>query len=92
MPKLIIIGGGLAGLTAAYEAETRGIEYVLLERGARVGGLVQTERVDGFVIDRGPESIITDKPAGVGLARALGLESELVGTVPQNRGAFVVRA
>jgi protoporphyrinogen/coproporphyrinogen III oxidase len=90
MPKLIIVGGGLAGLAAAHHARERGIDFVLLEASDRVGGLVRTERADGFVIDRGPESILVEKPAAITLARAVGLESEIIGTLPANRGAFVV--
>lgn len=48
---LVIVGGGLAGLSAAYEAKKRGLPHLLFEREARVGGLVRSERQQGFVFD-----------------------------------------
>jgi oxygen-dependent protoporphyrinogen oxidase len=90
MPRLIVVGGGLAGLAALHHARASGVEAVLLEASDRVGGLVRTEMKDGFVIDRGPESILADKPAAVTLAEKVGLEPEIIRTIPDNRGAFVV--
>lgn len=90
MTELLVIGGGLAGLAASHHADTLGLDHVVLEASERVGGLVRTERVDGFVIDRGPESILTEKPAALELARALGLGDAIVGTRPEHRGALIV--
>jgi oxygen-dependent protoporphyrinogen oxidase len=53
MKNVVIIGGGIAGLAAAYELHRRGVPFVLLERGARLGGVVFSEQVDGFTIDGG---------------------------------------
>jgi oxygen-dependent protoporphyrinogen oxidase len=88
-----VLGGGVAGLTAAYRL-TRGPdapEVVLLEGSGRVGGIIHTETAPGFVMERGPDCFISNKPAGVGLAEELGLADELIPTNPQRRRSFILR-
>lgn len=53
MTSVIIIGGGLSGLAAAYELEQQGVTYTLIEKKARLGGGIITARRDGFVMDGG---------------------------------------
>ena len=68
--RAIVIGGGITGLTAAYrlqrEAAARDIplDITLLEATGRVGGVIQTEHRDGFLIEHGPDAFISTKPAG----------------------------
>ncbi len=59
---VLILGGGLAGLTCALELERRGVEYVLLEASDRVGGRVASDEVDGFILDRGFQILLTGYP------------------------------
>ena len=87
---IAIVGGGISGLSAAYELNRRGVPFVLLEKSARVGGLVRTERIDGFTIDTGPDSLLIQKPAAIELCAELGLTNKLVSTLPP-RTAYVVR-
>ena len=88
-PTVAIIGGGISGLAAAYELQSRGISFVLLERAPTCGGVVRTERVDGYTIDAGPDALLTLKPAALELCRELGLSPRLR---PQtSRATFVVR-
>jgi oxygen-dependent protoporphyrinogen oxidase len=87
--RIAIIGGGTAGLAAAYELEQarrKGapVEYVVFELSERLGGTLWTETVAGAVLERGPDSFITEKPAATELARELGLGAELV---PSNDAA-----
>lgn len=89
-PDLVIIGGGIAGLAAAYEAQQRGLTVRVLEAGGRTGGVIQTECVDGWVIDQGPDSLLVQKPAAVALCRELGIADRLVSTL-QPRTAYVMR-
>jgi protoporphyrinogen/coproporphyrinogen III oxidase len=86
----VVIGAGIAGLSAAWELSTRGRACVVLDARPRPGGVILTERVDGFVIDAGPDALLVQKPAGVALAREIGLGDRLVPTSPP-RTAFVVR-
>ena len=63
----------------------------MLERRARPGGVILTERIDGFTIDAGPDSLLAQKPAALELCRELGLGDRLVTTIPP-RTAFILRA
>ena len=93
--KLVVIGGGIAGLTAAHRAEERArergqrLELTVLEAGDRLGGIIQTERRDGFLVECGPDSFISEKPWALALCRRLGIEDRLVGTDDRYRTAFV---
>ena len=84
--KLVIIGGGIAGLAAAFrvqeEISTRNkpVECILLEGLNRLGGKIQTERFDGFVVEGGPDSFISQKPAAIEFCKRLGLEDRLIKT------------
>ena len=85
-----VIGGGIAGLAAAYELQLRGLGVRLLEASPRLGGVVRTERIDDWVIDAGPDALLTQKPAAVELCRELGLGDRLISTkLP--RTAYVLR-
>jgi oxygen-dependent protoporphyrinogen oxidase len=85
-----IVGGGIAGLTAAYELGQRGVSVRVLEATSRAGGVITTERVDGWVIDGGPDSMLVQKPAAVALCRELGLADRLISTLTP-RTAYVLR-
>jgi len=86
---VIIVGGGMSGLAAAYELGRRRVPFLLLEAAPTLGGVVKTERVDGFVIDAGPDALLTQKPAAIELCRELGIGHRLR---PQaQRGTFLVR-
>jgi len=85
-----IVGGGIAGLSAAYDLQARGLAVRVLEASARVGGVIATERFDGWVIDGGPDSLLVQKPAAVTLCRELGIADRLLSTLTP-RTAFVLR-
>jgi protoporphyrinogen/coproporphyrinogen III oxidase len=86
----LIIGGGIAGLSAAWELVQRGRRPLVLEAEARVGGVIRTETMDGFVIDAGPDALLIQKPAALTLCRELGLGDRLFPTLAP-RTAFVLR-
>jgi oxygen-dependent protoporphyrinogen oxidase len=85
-----IVGGGIAGLAAAWELQRRGVAVCLLEAAARLGGVILTERFDGWTIDAGPDSILVQKPAAVSLCRELGIADRLHPTLTP-RTAYVLR-
>jgi protoporphyrinogen/coproporphyrinogen III oxidase len=92
--KTAIIGGGIAGLAAAYELEKAraanpasaksAVTYTLYESRDRLGGSVSSHTVNGSVLERGPDSFLTEKPAATELCRELGLGPDLL---PSNDGA-----
>src|SRR6185295_2339222 len=67
------------------------VQVTLLEASDRVGGTIHTENRDGFLIERGPDSFISEKPHGISLAKRLGLESQLIQTNEEHRRSFIVR-
>ncbi len=96
--RVVIVGGGISGLAAAHrlcelaeqQAETS-LEVLLLEASGRLGGTVRTERREGFLVECGPDSFISEKPAALELARRLRLGHRLIETNEQHRRSFVVR-
>ena len=58
--KILVLGGGIAGLAAANALRLRGAEITLLERAPRVGGNVRTIARDGFLAEAGPNSFIAE--------------------------------
>ena len=92
MSRVLVLGGGITGLTAAYRLRQAGIEVKLLEASDRTGGIVGTTLApDGAVREWGPDCFIATKPRARDLAIELGLEGELVGTRGEHRRSFVLR-
>ena len=85
-----VIGGGAAGLAAAYELQQRGASFALLDTASRLGGVIRTEHVDGFTLDAGPDSLLVQKPAAIQLCEELGLGRRLMPTL-EPRTAYVLR-
>lgn len=96
--RIVIVGGGVTGLTAAYrllanaregKGERGPIEVTVLEERDRLGGNISTERRDGFVIEAGPDSFVATKPHAAALCRELGLGDQLISTVARNRKVYI---
>ena len=85
-----IVGGGIAGLSAAHALHRLGVPYRLLEGSPRLGGVIRTESESGFVMEAGPDAIFTQKPAAVELSVDLGLGARLVPTDPVRKTVFVL--
>jgi protoporphyrinogen/coproporphyrinogen III oxidase len=94
--KVAIVGAGIAGLAAAHRVvewsreRDRPVELVLFEAADRLGGTIQTERHDGFLVECGPDSFLSEKPWALALCRRLGIEDRLVRTDDRFRRTFVV--
>lgn len=91
MARLVIVGGGAAGLAAAYYARRAApdLEINLLEAEPRLGGKITTVREGGFVLEGGPDAVVRYKPWALALMRELGLEADLVGTLPAHPSALI---
>jgi oxygen-dependent protoporphyrinogen oxidase len=95
MKRIAIIGGGISGLSAAFELEQRrragqSLEYVVFESLARFGGVIATERVDGCLVEAGPDSFLSEKPWAAELCRQLGLGGQLIGSNDSDRKTYIV--
>ena len=88
---VVVVGGGIAGLTAARALREAGRDALLLEASPRYGGVILTETTGGFVVEAGPDAILAQKPEGLALCRALGLADRLIPTNPAMRTIFVLR-
>jgi protoporphyrinogen/coproporphyrinogen III oxidase len=97
---VVVLGGGITGLAAAHrllqvhDAALSGLRVTLVEADERLGGKIVTERIDGFVVEGGPDSFLAVKPRGIGLCAELGFgirpQMPLQGVKPQRRRAFVL--
>jgi oxygen-dependent protoporphyrinogen oxidase len=85
----------VSGLAAAYtlaRARQAGapIEELLIEARDRLGGVIRTEKVDGFVIEAGPDSFLEQKPEAAALCRELGLGDSLIGSNDDERRTYIL--
>jgi len=85
-----IVGGGIAGLSAAYALWNRGVDFRVLEAGSRFGGVIRSETLDGFLLEAGPDSLLAQKPEALTLCRELGLADRLIPTNPEKRAVYVL--
>jgi oxygen-dependent protoporphyrinogen oxidase len=76
-PRIIVVGGGIAGLTAAYELQKRGFDVVVLERNDEAGGRMRSELHGEFVVDRGAQFIASSYRNMRALVDELGLSSRV---------------
>ena len=90
MNDIIVVGAGIAGLAAAFELQRRGLRPLVLEQSARAGGVITTDRIGGYVIDGGPDSLLTQKLGATDVIRELGLELRFTATLPP-RTAYVLK-
>jgi len=94
--SVAIIGGGIAGLATAYQLQRlresgADLAFTLFEQSNRLGGIVETHRQDGFVIECGPDGWVTDKPWARELAEELGLADEIIPSNDETRVTWVLR-
>src|SRR5712664_11065 len=95
MKRIAIVGGGISGLSAAYTIEKKRqsgtpVQYVLFESSPRLGGVLATDRVDGCLVEAGPDSFLTEKPWGADLCSKIGLSDQLIGSNDSERKTYIV--
>ena len=91
--SVAVIGAGITGLAAAHRlcATHPALQVSVLESEPRPGGVLDTVRDGGFLLEQGPDNFITQVPAALDLCRQVGLEAELIEPAAAHRQAFVVR-
>jgi oxygen-dependent protoporphyrinogen oxidase len=95
MNRIAIIGGGISGLSAAFylekaRAEGTDLEYTLFEASQRLGGCMSSDRVEGCLVEAGPDSFLTEKPWAVALCKELGIADQLIGSNDSQRKTYIV--
>src|SRR5664279_1836793 len=95
MKKIAIIGGGISGPSAAFyleKARAAGAEisYTLFESSQRLGGSMYSDRVDGCLVEAGPDSFLTEKPWALTLCKELGIDDQLIGSNDAQRKTYIV--
>ena len=95
MKRIAIIGGGISGLSAAFALEEKRqagapVEYVVFESSPRLGGVLVTDRVEGCLVEAGPDSFITEKPWAADLCRKIGLGDQLIGSNDPERKTYIL--
>lgn len=83
------MGGGIAGLSAAYDLRRAGVECIVFDKAPRIGGVIETRKWDDCTIDAGPDSFISAKPEALALIKEIGLECEVIGSNDQQRTTYI---
>lgn len=91
MPDVVVIGAGIAGLSAAFRLEQSGVDVVLLDARAEPGGVIRSERADGFLLEHGPNSIQSRTPHLEWVMKELDLESKRIEASDAARVRYIVK-
>jgi len=95
MKRIAILGGGIAGLSAAWALEKSrraglSVAFTLYEAAGRLGGVIASETIDGCIVEAGPDSFLTEKPAAAQLCRELGIGDQLLGSNDAERRTYIL--
>jgi oxygen-dependent protoporphyrinogen oxidase len=91
MKPVVIVGGGISGLSTAYYLCKAGIPVKLIESAPQLGGFLQTEIVDGCVVELGPDSFLNAKPWARELIEELGIGDQIIGSNDHLRATYIWR-
>ena len=89
--SVVIIGGGIAGLTAAFKLKNGGLEVTLLEAASKTGGVMSSVNADGYLVETGPNTILETSPKVTQLVSELGLDSEKIYANEISKTRYIVR-
>lgn len=90
--RIAVIGGGIAGLSAAWRLRQAGVEVVLFESSSRPGGWIRTTEREGFLLEWGPHSVLPSSPRLIQLAEEAGISDSWTSAAGAARRRYVYRA
>jgi protoporphyrinogen/coproporphyrinogen III oxidase len=88
---VLVIGAGISGLTAAFELQHRGFSVEVIDAAERAGGVIGTAREQGFLCERGPNSILDTTPLINQLLERLGILDERIDMNPRASKRYVLK-
>lgn len=88
---VLVLGGGISGLTAAHYLRGAGLSVALWESGDRVGGVIRSERQNGFLIEHGPNSTLDTTPLLRQLAREMHVIDRLIEANGEANNRYILR-
>ena len=88
---VVIVGGGISGLTAGWYLHHAGMDVCLLDAQSEVGGVTQTQRRDGYLLEKGPFNVIVRDPAFFTLLEGLSDEIKIISASPTAKKRFVYK-
>ena len=91
MNPVIIVGGGISGLAASYDLRRAGVEHLVIDSAARLGGVIRTQSIEGNTLECGPDSFISQKPAVLQLIGELGMKDDVIGSNDDRRITYIQR-
>ena len=87
----VVIGAGISGLATAYRLRRAGLDILLLEKSSHIGGTIQTEKLDGFIIDYGPNSTLDTSPKISDFIKEIGLQNTRVNANASANRRYILR-
>ena len=88
---MLVVGAGISGLTAAFRLARRGFRVEVIEAASQAGGVIGTDRRDGVLYERGPNSILETSPLIPALLADLGIAGERIEVNSAASKRYVVR-
>jgi oxygen-dependent protoporphyrinogen oxidase len=87
--QVVVVGGGVSGLVAAWHLAKAGARVVLFEADEALGGKLRTTSLEGHPLDLGPDAFLTRRPSAKVLCEELGLADDLVAPAASGAGIYV---
>jgi len=91
MPKVLIVGGGISGLSAAYYLNKAGVRATLIDPSSELGGVIRTKTAHGCLLEAGPDSFMAAKPWAMELIREVGLADQVIGSNDHLRVTYILK-
>ena len=89
--KIVILGAGISGLTAAYLLDKEGFDVTVLEKKNEPGGSIETVFENGYLFDRGPNSGLETTPLIEQIVNDLNLENQFVYANRKGNKRYILR-
>jgi oxygen-dependent protoporphyrinogen oxidase len=91
MPEFIVIGAGISGLTIAHKLVRAGNDVMVLESSETAGGKILTERINGYLLEAGPNSLRVENQETIDLIVECGLTSRMIDASPNSKKRFILK-